>query len=208
MDPEVILDRRRLRRRASFWRVAAFVLAAIAVVALVMAAGGIDGSARRAQVAEIAVSGFIDTNPDAVENIAAAAKADAVKAIILKINSPGGAASGGEALYQAVRKAAAEKPVVAVIEGLGASGAYMTAIAADRIIARESALTGSIGVILQFPNVEGLLGKIGVQYHSIKSAPLKAAPDMFSTPDPAAVAVMQAIVDDTFDWFVGLVADR
>ncbi len=208
MDPEQIVDRRRLRRRASFWRLAAFVIAAIAIVVIAMSAGDIGGKVRRTQVAEISVSGFIDTNPQAVATIAAAAEADAVKAIVLRVNSPGGVASGGEALFRAVRDAAAEKPVVAVIEGLGASGAYMTAIAADHLVARESALTGSIGVIMQYPNIEALLGKIGVEYNAIKSAPLKAEPDFFSEPDPAAVAAMQAIVDDTFEWFVELVAER
>jgi protease-4 len=212
MDTETILERRRLRRRASFWRVAAFVLLAIAVLAIAnfgtdmsdLTAAGVG----RGEVADIRVDGFIETRPDAVEVIEKAAKASSVKAILLHINSPGGAASGGEALYRAVRTAAEKKPVVAVIDGLGASAAYLTAIAADHVVARESAITGSIGVIFQYGHFEELLGKIGVEYGEVKSAPLKGEPSLFHDPDPRAVAMLQSLVNDSFDWFVGLVAER
>jgi protease-4 len=210
MDADVIIDRRRLRRRASFWRAVAFLVFAVAVIAIVAATTGLglDGKVRREQVARIAVDGFIDTRPKAAKLITEAADAKAVKAIMVRIDSPGGAAVGGEALYRAIREAAKEKPVVAVIDGLGASAAYMTAIAADHIVARESAITGSIGVIFQFPHFEELMDKIGVKYSEVKSAPLKAEPSLFEEPSPEALAMIQSVVDDTFDWFVGLVAER
>jgi protease-4 len=137
-----------------------------------------------------------------------AAKDKSVKAILLHIDSGGGAASGGEALYRSIRHASETKPVVAVIDGLGASAAYMTAIAADHVVARESAITGSIGVIFQYGHVEELLQKIGVDYAEIKSAPLKGEPSLFHEPPPGAEAMLKRVVDDTFDWFVGLVAER
>jgi protease-4 len=210
MDMESILERRRLRRRASFWRVAAFVIAALAIVALASVASDLDGleTAAGGHVAEIRVNGFIETNPEAVELLEKAAEASSAKAILLRIDSGGGAASGGEALYRAVRAAAEEKPVVAVIEGVGASAAYMTAIAADHVVARESAITGSIGVIFQYAHFEELLAKIGAEYEEVKSAPLKGEPSIFEDTDPAARAMVNAVVQDTFDWFVGLVADR
>ena len=211
MDTETILERRRLRRRASFWRVTAFALLAVAVLALVSMAtdwNGLEAASVTGQVADIKVDGFIETRPDAVEHLRDAAKSDAVKAILLHIDSPGGVASGGEALFRAVRAASEEKPVVAVIDGLGASAAYMTAIAADHVIARESSITGSIGVIFQFGHFEDLLGKLGIEYGEVKSAPLKGEPSPFEEPDPAAIAMIQALVDDSYDWFVGLVAER
>jgi protease-4 len=209
MDTETILERRRLRRRASFWRIAAFVILAVAIIAGASLAWEGEGvGAGRAQVADIKVDGFIATRPDAVKVIDKAAAADAVKAILLHIDSGGGAASGGEALYNAVRRAAAKKPVVAVIDGLGASAAYMTAIAADHVVARESAITGSIGVIFQYGHIEELLQKIGARYEEVKSAPLKGEPSIFKAPDPAAAAMLKSVVDDTYDWFIGLVADR
>ncbi len=210
MDTEAILERRRLRRRASFWRIAAFVILAVAIAAGASLAWNQDGigAAAHGQVADIKVDGFITTRPDAVKVIDSAAKASSVKAILLHIDSGGGAASGGEALYNAVRRASEKKPVVAVIDGLGASAAYMTAIAADHIVARETAITGSIGVIFQFGHFEELLQKLGVQYEEVKSAPLKGEPSIFGPPDPAATAMLKSVIDDTYDWFVGLVAER
>ena len=210
MDADVIIDRRRLRRRASFWRAVAFVVFAVAIIAIVAATSGLglDGKVRREQVARIAVDGFIDTRPRAAELIGEAADARAVKAIMVRIDSPGGAAVGGEALYRAIRLAVDKKPVVAVIDGLGASAAYMTAIAADHIVARESAITGSIGVIFQFPHFEDLMDKIGVKFSEVKSAPLKAEPSMFKEPSAEALAMIQSVVDGSFDWFVDRVAER
>ncbi len=211
MDTEAILERRRLRRRATFWRIAAFLILILAIVGVAGIATdikGLGGQTARGQVADIKVDGFIATRPGAVDLIEAAASADSVKAILLHIDSGGGAASGGEALYRAVRSASDKKPVVAVIDGLGASAAYMTAIAADYVVARESAITGSIGVIFQYGNVEELLQKIGVDYAEIKSAPLKGEPSIFHPPPPGAEAMVKRLIDDTFDWFVGLVAER
>jgi protease-4 len=211
MDTEAILERRRLRRRATFWRAAAFVVFAVALVAaftLDWSWRTVEGATVRGQVAEIKVDGFINTRPNAVELLKQATDSSAVKAILLRINSPGGAASGGEALFRSVRDAAGKKPVVAVIDGLGASAAYMTAIAADHVIARESAITGSIGVIFQYAHFEELLAKIGAEYEEVKSAPLKGEPSLFQEPNPAAEAMLAAVVEDTYEWFVDLVADR
>ncbi len=208
MDTEAILERRRLRRRASFWRVTALVILAVAIAVAVGAVWDVEGGVEGGHVAEIKIDGFIATRPNAVDLIDKAAKAGAVKAIVLHIDSGGGAASGGEALYKAIRHASEEKPVVAVIDGVGASAAYMAAIAADRVVARETAITGSIGVIFQYAHFEELLQKVGAQYEEIKSAPLKGEPSIFSPPTPGAEAMVKSVVDDTFDWFVGIVAER
>lgn len=205
MDAEVILDRRRLRRKTTFWRIIAFLFAIVALLAGLAAVS--DGALlpQRAHIARIAVDGFIPVRPDSAELIREASKSNSVRAIIVRINSPGGAASGGELLYRTMIDAAAEKPVVAVIDGLGTSAAYMTALGANHIIARESAITGSIGVIFQYGHFEALLEKIGAQYEEIKSAPLKGQPSPFSEPTEQARAMLQAVVDDTYEWFVGLV---
>lgn len=205
MQPEAAIERRRLRRKLTFWRVAAAVVAILAVVLAFPSNTKLAGGDR---VARISVDGFISTNPDAADDLDRAAKDKGVKAILVRIDSPGGSAAGGEALYQAVRDAAAVKPVVAVIDGLGASAAYMTAIAADRVIARESAITGSIGVIFQYANATDFLDRLGISIDTVKSAPLKAEPSPFSKTDPRAVAMLRSVVDDTYEWFVGLVADR
>jgi protease-4 len=213
MDADQVLERRRLRRRASFWRAGAFLILFLAIAVFFASRDefgleGVGGPISGQEVAEIRVDGFIATRPDAALLIEQAAEDTSVEAIVLRIDSGGGAASGGEALYRTIRKAAMVKPVVAVIDGLGASAAYMTAIAADHVVARESSVTGSIGVIFQYGHFEDLLQKIGAEYEEVKSAPLKGEPSIFEEPTPEAEAMLQAVVDDTYDWFVGLVAER
>ena len=101
---------------------------------------------------------------------------DSVKALIVRIDSPGGSVAGGESLHDAIAHVAAKKPVVAVMGGLAASAGYMIAVPAARIFAHEATLTGSIGVLLEAPEVSGLLAKIGVDAQTIVSGPLKDQP--------------------------------
>jgi protease-4 len=124
------------------------------------------------------------------------------------INSPGGTVSGSEELYDSLMRVKAKKPVVIVVDGLAASGGYIAAMAGDHILAKQSAIVGSIGVIFQYPNVTDLLKTIGVQVESIKSTPLKAAPSGYEPTSPEARAAVEAIVKDSYSWFRGLVAER
>jgi protease-4 len=130
------------------------------------------------------------------------------KAVLLIIDSPGGTVAGSEQLYKALRKLAEKKPIVAVVEGSAASGAYIAAMGADRIFAPRSAIVGSIGVIFQYPNLHQLLKNIGVDVESIKSSPLKASPNGLEPTSPEAKAAVQALVMDSYDWFKGLVKER
>jgi protease-4 len=97
---------------------------------------------------------------------------------------------------------------VVVVEGLAASGGYIAAIAADQIIARQSSLVGSIGVLFQFPNFSELLKTVGVKVEEVKSSPLKAAPNGFEPTSPEARAALDALVKDSYAWFRGLVKER
>src|SRR6201999_3949040 len=88
------------------------------------------------------------------------------------------------------------------------SGAYITAIGADRIFVHQNSLVGSIGVLAEYPNVSGLMDKLGVKFETIKSSPLKAAPNGLEPTSEAARAAIAAIIDDSFAWFKGLVRER
>ncbi len=205
LDADGLLDRRRLKRRIAFWRTLA-IIASVAVVAVVVDRFG--GIGDRDRVARLNVIGVIVEDRDRDEALAEVAKDDRAKALIVRIDSPGGTTAGGEALYDALRQVAEEKPVVAVLGTLGASGGYMAAVAADHIIARETTITGSIGVLLQTAEITGLLEKLGISAEAIKSSPLKAAPSPFEELTEEARAATQAVVDATHQWFVGLVAER
>ena len=102
----------------------------------------------------------------------------------------------------------AKKPLVVVVEGLAASGGYITAIAADHIVAQQSSLVGSIGVLFQYPNFTELLKTVGVKVEEVKSSPLKAAPNGFEPTSPEARAALDALVKDSYAWFRGLVKER
>ncbi|MCX2724365.1 signal peptide peptidase SppA [Roseibium salinum] len=128
--------------------------------------------------------------------------------MVVSINSPGGSTTGGEALYGALRELSEKKPVVAEIRTLGTSAGYMVALASDHIVARYNTITGSIGVLFQFGNVQKLLETVGVEMNAVKSAPLKAEPDFYSETTPEVRAMLETLVNDSYEWFVSLVVER
>ncbi len=203
--PDSIIARRRLKRQVSGWRVLAIIMA---LVAIGVGAGRFGLYPARDHVAVLDVSGVISTDHDRARALRKLAEDSRAKALIVRINSPGGTVVGGESLFEEIRAVAAHKPVVAVMSDLAASGGYMVALAADRIFARQGTITGSIGVILQTADVTGLLAKIGVQPEAIKSAPLKAVPSPLEKLTPEGRAATQKVVDDTYDMFQQMVAER
>jgi protease-4 len=205
-EGELIAERRRLKRSRSLWRGAAILVAAATIA---VAAGGSDlARSYQPYIAELRLSGVIVDDSELVEALADAMASHNAKALVLRIDSPGGTVVGGESFFRAVRAVAADKPVVAVLGEVAASGGYMVAIAADHIVAREGTITGSIGVLMQTADVTGLLGKLGVVPETIKSAPLKAVPSPFEALTEEGRAATRLLVDDMYDMFVGMVADR
>ena len=210
-DAELLIDRRRLRRRLSLWRVLGIggLIVAVGAVGYRVRAGAEGGGfAVRPQIARISVSGFIAGSEATAKLMQRVGESDAVKGVVVSINSPGGTTTGSEEIFRNLRALAAKKPLVAFVDGTAASGAYITAIAADHIVARETALVGSIGVLFQYPDLSGLLDKVGVKVESVKSSPLKAEPSGFTPTSPEARAALAAVVGDTYAWFKNLVAER
>lgn len=210
-DAELLIDRRRLRRKLSLWRVVGIgsLVVAVGAVGLRLRGGEVAGfGAIRPQIARITVGGFIAGSEETTKLIARVRDSSAVQGVVVSISSPGGTTTGSEELHRNLRALAEKKPMVAFVDGTAASGAYIAALAADHIVARETALIGSIGVLFQYPDVSGLLDKVGVKVESIKSAPLKAEPSGFTPTSPEARAALAAVVGDTYAWFKGLVADR
>jgi protease-4 len=206
-DADQMVARRRLRRQVSFWRVAAIVAVIIAVVALMSEDGG-PLSRLSEHVARVRVEGFISGDEKTLKMFKNIAESNRVKAVILHIDSPGGTTVGAEALFEAVRKVADKKPVVAVMNSVAASGGYATAVAADHIVARGNTITGSIGVVFQWPDVSQLMNSLGVKVEELKSGDLKAEPSPFKPASERAKAVTMQMIWDSFEWFVKLVAER
>ncbi|MBP2559778.1 protease-4 [Neorhizobium galegae] len=208
MDQMAIADRRSLRRKLSFWRVVALVfLVGIGFALYRVVAGDGVGSAVP-HVARIEISGMITDDKDLLERLEKIAQSSQAKALIVSISSPGGTTYGGERIFKAIRKVSEKKPVVSDIRTLAASAGYMIATAGDQIVAGESSITGSIGVIFQYPQIDEVMKKIGVSLQEIKSAPLKAEPSPFHPASEEAKTMIRNMVMDSYAWFVDLVADR
>lgn len=207
---EYLIDRRRLRRKLGFWRLAATLALAAAALA-VLARTGVGSLASPEKlvphVARLQIQGLITGDRDTIDLVKSIGDSHA-SAVLVGIDSAGGTTAGAEKLYEELRRLAAKKPVVAVVGNLGASGAYIAALAADQIVARGNSLVGSVGVLFQYPNVHELLGRAGVTVEQIKSSPLKAAPNGFEPTSEAARAAIENLVEDSFGWFKGLVKDR
>jgi len=203
LETDLLLDRRRLKRRLFFWRSFA-VLAVLAAV--LVALRGENLRFGRNRVERVVVSGIITQDSKLDEAVDKLAANSSVKALIISIDSPGGSVAGGEALHDAIARVAAKKPVVAVMGGVAASAGYMIAVPAARIFASEATLTGSIGVLLETGDISGLLGKLGVTADSIVSGPLKDQPSYTKPLSPEGRQVLQSLVMDMYDQFVGMVA--
>lgn len=205
LETDALLERRRLRRQVGVWRIFAVVLGVLAILAAVgRFAGPLDGD----YVARLTIDGLIVEDPARRAALTDIATDSNARALIVHVNSPGGTVVGGEDLYNALRQVAGAKPVAAVMGTLATSAGYMTAVAADRIFAREGTITGSIGVIFQTTEVTGLLAKLGVSAEAIKSSPLKAQPSPLEPLTEAGRAATRAIVRDLYDFFVDLVTER
>ena len=209
MDSDVIVDRRRMRRKLTFWRVAAVIIAivAIGIIAAIVTPGGRGAFSSSGSIARINIEGLIRSDRDRVEALERLGKSS-VAAVIVHINSPGGTTAGSEQLYDSLTRLKAKKPMVVVVDGLAASGAYITALASDHIVAQQTSLVGSIGVLFQYPNFSELLKTVGVKVEEVKSSPLKAAPNGFEPTSPEARDALDSLVKDSYAWFKGLVKER
>jgi protease-4 len=207
-DADLLADRRSLRRKLTLWRLLAVIgVAAAAIVGGLAWTGRTPGPLSQSHIARVTISGFISGDRRTLELIRSLEASNA-SAVLIKIDSPGGTTTGSEALHDALRRLAGKKPIISVVDGLAASGGYIAALGADRIVARQTSLVGSIGVLFQIPNVGGLLDTVGLKVEEIKSSPLKAAPNGFEPTSPEARAALQRVVDDNYDWFKRLVRDR
>ncbi len=207
VESEMLIERRQVRHRLTLWRLLAVVFGLLALLVLVVQ-GGAGGSVNADHIARVSIAGMILDDAKQQKLLKDLEESDEVKAVVLRINSPGGTTTGGEALYLRIRELADKKPVVAVFGTVAASAAYMAGIGADHIVTRGSTITGSVGVIVQWPDVSDLMGKLGINMQELKSGKLKATPTPFRRASKEDLVPMTELVDDTFKWFIALVVER
>jgi protease IV len=209
LDADFIIDRRRLRRRLTFWRATTIAVIVLGIAgAAALASNRIHGFGVRPYIARVTISGLIRGDQDRVEQLDRLARSSLARAVIVHVDSPGGTTAGSEQLFDSLSRLREKKPLVVVVDSMAASGGYITALAADHIVAQQTSLVGSIGVLFQYPNVVDLLDKIGVKVESVKSTPLKAAPNGFEPTSPEARGALESIIQDSYAWFKGIVQDR
>jgi protease-4 len=211
LETDHIVDRRRMRRKLTFWRVVAVLVAIFAVIGVAGALRGSGGAFVQpisSQISRVTIQGIIRGDQERTQALDNLARSRTTRAVIIHIDSPGGTTAGSEELHDALRRVALQKPTVVVVDGMAASGGYIAAMAADHIITQNTSLVGSIGVLFQFPNVSHLLDTVGVKVEEIKSSPLKAAPNGLEPTSPEARAAIASLVADSYAWFKGMVKDR
>ncbi len=210
INADDIIDRRRLRKKVSFWRIATFVILGLTLLGMIafgLNKAGISGASSD-HIARVTITGVITNDGPMLKLLEKLKEDDKVKAVVLNISSPGGSTVGGEAMFEAVRELAEVKPVTTSVGTLAASAGYMIASASDHIVARRSSIVGSIGVLFQYADASELLDKIGVKVKAVKSSPMKAEPNPFNPASDESIAMIDRLIQDSYKWFVDIVVDR
>ena len=200
-----------MRRRLTILAAAVLVYLAVAGLFVISVGGLSRGEGGPAlfgpRVAIVELEGVILEVDDIVRELKAHRDNPTVKAVVLRINSPGGVVAPTQELHDAVmRLRQAGKPVVASLGSVAASGGYYVAVACDQIYANPGTLTGSIGVIMQLANFEQLLKKVGVDYVVVKAGQFKDIGNLARAMTPDERRVMQALLDDVHGQFISAVA--
>jgi protease-4 len=169
---------------------------------------GVEFSGFGDKVAIVDLKGPIRSSETVVKQLRRFGEDESVPAIVLRVDSPGGGVSASQEIYNEVLRVRDKgKTVVVSMGSVAASGGLYVAVAADHVVANPGSLTGSIGVIMQFPTAERLFDKIGLQYETIKSGEFKDVGNMSRDMTDAEAAALQTVIDDTYEQFIEAVAD-
>jgi protease IV len=183
---------------------------AFLVVNLSMGTGG-DGlslSPLGHKVGLVEIIGAIDDPEPVVEQLERMRRDSSVHAVVVRLDSPGGGVAASQEIYEALRKIHEDgKPVIASMGGVAASGAYYVACAADSIVANPGTLTGSIGVILSFPNTEALFRKVGIKLEVVKTGKFKDVGSMWRAMTPEEQKLLEDVLNNVYDQFIDAIAE-
>jgi protease-4 len=159
------------------------------------------------KVALVRVVGVIIDSTDVIEELKEYSQDSSVKAVVIRVDSPGGAVAPSQEIYEEIIKLKENKKVVVSMGSVAASGGYYISAPADKIVANAGTLTGSIGVIMEIPNVAGLMEKIGVETQIVKSGRHKDIASVFRSLTPEEKQLLQNVLDDVHDQFITAVSD-
>ncbi|CAK7192102.1 hypothetical protein COMNV_00286 [Commensalibacter sp. Nvir] len=206
LENDLLLERQRIRRKLIRWRVVAFCLFILACLSLSAKTFTSQLKGSSGYITKLKIEGTIKSDvTKQIELLDKASSNPSVKALILYVNSPGGAVTGGEELHDAVERFAQKKPVVVSMGGVAASAGYMISLPAQRIFALNSTLTGSIGVLMQSPDISKLLDKVGVNVDQLVSGPMKGQPSMVKPLSDQGRQMLQGLISNYYDQFISMV---
>ena len=200
-----------LKNKVHKWKNIALLLAVVSVILLAKIFSGDSlsgGFSEGDSIAEIKIDGIIFEDDYRSKILKKIAEEKSIKAVIVNIDSQGGGIVGSEILFHDLREIAKNKPIAVVMGSVAASGGYMAAIASDYIIAYNGTLTGSIGVLMESPEVTDLASKIGVKFNTYKSSPLKGSPSPFEKSNALVDKVIKDSIADSYEFFADLVKER
>ena len=207
LDTDTLLDRTHLKRQLTRWRLLCILMLVGALLYL------FEGQSRFSPIktdyiARITIDEMVTDDRKLTKLLEDTNDDPHARAVLIWLDTPGGSAVGGQQLYLDIRKLSGTKPVVAVMRTMATSAGYMAALGADRIVAREGTITGSIGVLMEAFEVTELAQKIGIRPITLKSGPNKAAPNPTEKFTPEQERVLQTVITDFFNWFVDVVSER
>lgn len=208
LNADTLLDRIQLKAQATRWRILAIVAAVLCIVVATEHYFGGFSPLESSHIARLNIEGVIYDDPARDELIRELREDSKVKAVIVRLDTPGGSAVAGEELYLQLKALSKVKPVVSVMRTMAASAGYMVSLGTQRSWAREGTITGSIGVILQAAEFTELAKKLGITPITIKTGPYKASPNPAEKFTPDQEAVLQSAVQDFFDIFINMVVER
>ena len=207
---DLLIDRKRLKQQLMQWRTIALVaiLGSLAFYFSGVGGGKAMHMAEQDYIAQITIEGVMEDDAKRDEMLKDVLEDPHAKAVLLRLDSPGGTTFAGEEIYLQLRAIAAKKPVVGVMRTLCASACFMASLATDHVVAREGTLTGSIGVLLQSVEISRLVDKLGITPVTIKSGPYKDVPDMAQPFTEEQRKVVSQVVMDAYDHFIRLIIER
>lgn len=205
MTSELVAYANILKSKLNKWRLISLVLFLVIIAIL---AGQYNESSNKPHIAHVKLKGIILDDDYREKKLTEIENNSAVKAVIFSIDSPGGSAVASYKIFEHLKKISKSKPVVTTIDAQAASGGYMAALAGEKIFAYKDSLIGSIGTIMESPNISELANKIGVNFRLYKSSPLKATPNPFEKSNSEADKAMQDLIMESYNNFIELVANN
>ncbi|MES2983613.1 MAG: signal peptide peptidase SppA [Pseudomonadota bacterium] len=205
---DLLIDRKRLKSQLVSWRALALVAVFAAAAIFFGGFGAHSKGGKGDYIAQITIEGIMEDDADRDALMKDILEDDRAKAVLVRLDSPGGTTVGGEAIYLQLKQIAKKKPVVGVMHTLCASACYMAALGTDHVVAREGTLTGSIGVLLQSLEISRLADKLGITPITIKSGAMKDVPSIAEPFTDDQRAIVSEVVMDAYDHFVRLIVEN